>query len=389
MKILIATESYYPNISGVAVFSHNLAKKMIERGHEVYVIAPSPKFAPYFEVFEGVKIYRLPSKINKYRHGYYVSKNPFAHVKKIIYDIRPDVVHLQDPAMIAVSCAYQAKRLKIPIVITNHFSLEYVITYLPYLKPLHPLILLILTHYLNWFYAKGNVLTCPTQTTAEHFIKTGIKINVDVISNGVDLSRFMPYYGNTLATRDHFKIPRKLPIVLYTGRLDIDKNVNQLILAIPKVLQRIAAHFVIVGSGKEKANLENLAKKLKIEKHLSFTGAIAHNDRLLPEIYQASSVFVDPCPRETQGIVVLEAQATGLPVVAANSGALVELVKNDINGYRFEANNIEDLAQKIIHILQAPRKAKKMGEKNLEVIEKHLVDDTHDEFEKIYLKLTK
>ncbi len=238
MKILIATESYYPNISGVAVFSHNIAKKMVERGHHVYVIAPSPKFKEFIETVDGVKIFRLRSKINRFRQGYYISKNPFKSVKKIMNEVKPDVVHLQDPAMIAFAVMYQCRRLKIPVVTTNHFSLEYVISYLPWLKPIHFLLLYILTHYLNWFYAKGDVLTCPSETIAQYFRSTGIKIKVKVISNGVDLSRFMPYYGDLDSVRRRFKIPLQRKIVLYVGRLDVDKKVNQVVLATPTVLQK-------------------------------------------------------------------------------------------------------------------------------------------------------
>jgi glycosyltransferase involved in cell wall biosynthesis len=384
MKILIATESYYPNISGVAVFSHNLAQKMVERGHEVFVIAPSPKFKQYEETCDRVKIYRLPSKINRFRHGYYISKSPYKYVKKIMNEVRPNIVHLQDPALISVATMYQAKRLKIPIVITNHFSLEYITTYLPILRPIHFLILFIMTHYLNWFYAKANILTCPTKTVADRFISSGIKIEVRVISNGVDVSRFMPYYGDLLTARSRWNIPLNKKLVLFVGRLDVDKRVINIILAAPKILSKTYAHFVIVGSGKEKENLKKLVQKQKIKNHFTFIDFIPYNNVLLPEIYQSSSVFVNPCPLETQSIVVLEAEATGLPVVVANSGALVELVKNGSNGYRFKPDDADDLANKVIKILKDDKLAKKMGEKSVEMIEGHIVDDTYNSFEKIY-----
>ena len=134
MKILIATESYYPNISGVAVFTHNLSKKMQSQNHEIFVIAPSPNFKEYEEKIDGVRIFRLASKVNKFRQGYYVSKFPFLKVAKIIRKIKPDIIHLQDPVMISFSAMREAKKLKIPIVVTNHFSLEYVISYLPTVK---------------------------------------------------------------------------------------------------------------------------------------------------------------------------------------------------------------------------------------------------------------
>lgn len=388
MKILIATESYYPNVSGVAVFAHNLAMKMVQHGHQVFVIAPSPKFTEYEEIVDGIKIFRLASKINSFRQGYYVSRWPFKEVSLIISKIKPDVIHLQDPALISLAVLRQARKMKIPVVVTNHFSLEYVVSYLPQLKIFHPIIFFFISRYLNWFYNQCQILTCPTKTIAQKFKGPITKVKLEVISNGVDLSRFMPYYGDTLAVKRKFEIPPNLSLVLFVGRLDVDKDIKTLIKAIPDVLKKNQAHFVIVGEGKDKTNLREMANKLKIEKNITFIDFIPYNDKLLPKIYQMSQVFVNPCPSETQSIVVLEAQATGLPVVLANYGALPELVEDGINGFLFEPSNDADLAQKIIQILKNKKMSKKMGERSLEKLEAHLVDDTHNRFEEMYLKLS-
>lgn len=389
MKILIATESYYPNISGVAVFAHNLAKKMVQNSHEVFVIAPSPKFKSYIEKVDGIKIFRLESKINRFREGYFVSKWPFKAVRKIINEVQPDVIHIQDPALISLATLRSARRKKIPIVVTNHFSLEYVVSYLPALKIIHPLFLRIATVYLEWFYGKCDLLTCPTKTVAKRFREDKIKTKIEVISNGVDLSRFMPYYGKDYVTRNKFKIPLNIPLVLFVGRLDVDKDLKTLIKAVPFVLEKIEAHFFILGDGKEKNNLQNLAEELKINKNITFVDFIPHDEKILPKIYQMTQVFVNPCPSETQSIVVLEAQATALPVVLANAGALPELVKENVNGYLFKPGDEEDFARNITKVLKNKSLAKKFGENSLEKLESHLVDNTHDRFEKIYLELKK
>lgn len=389
MKILIASESYYPNISGVAVFAHNLARKMAQRGHEVYVIAPSPKFNEYEEEVDGIKIFRLLSKVNRFRKGYFVSRWPFKKVRQIIDQIKPDVVHLQDPALISLATLQKARKMHVPIVVTNHFSLEYVVSYLPSLRILHPLIFLALKTYLGWFYNHCNLLTCPTQVVAKKFLHARLKTKVEVISNGIDLSRFMPYYGDSLSLRKKFKIPFQFPLVLFVGRLDVDKDLKTLVKAIPYVLRKTKAHFVIVGEGKEKIILRDLAKELGIRKNITFIDFIPYDNELLPKIYQASTVFVNPCPSETQSIVVLEAQATALPNVLANDGALPELVENGVNGLLFESGNEVDLANKIIKILKDENLAQKFGERSLEKLEAHLVDKSHNRFEKIYLKLKK
>lgn len=388
MKILIATESYYPNVSGVAVFAHNLAQQMVKNGHQVFVVAPSPKLTEFTESIDGVRIFRLPSKINHFRKGYYISRWPFLKVKKIIWQIHPDVIHLQDPALISLAVLKKARQMKIPVVVTNHFSLEYLVSYLPRLKIFHPIILFFISRYLNWFYNQCQILTCPTETVAKKFYGPITKVKLKVISNGVDLSRFMPYYGDTLLVRRRFRLP-KVPIVLSIGRIDVDKDIATLIGAIPRVLKETRAHFVIVGDGKEKEKLKDLSRQLKIGESVTFVDFIPHDSRLLPKIYQMADLFVNPCPSETQSIVVLEAQATALPVVGASSGALPELIQDKKSGFLFEPGNATDLAWKIVKILKDKSLAQKMGQRGLEELESHLVVKTHDRFEKIYKDLIK
>ncbi len=387
MKILIATESYYPNISGVAVFSHNLARKMAENGHVVHVVAPSPKLNPYTEEIEGVFVHRLASKINPFRKGYYISKSPFFKIRELMEEIRPDIIHLQDPAAISLATLMRARKMKIPVVVTNHFALDYVTSYLPLLRPIHPLIRFFLGTYLGWLYNRADVLTCPSQKIAEYFISRRLKSQPIVISNGVDLGRFMPEYGDRKSILSRWKIDQSKPIILYVGRLDVDKKVSLLVQAMSTILQKTAAHLILVGEGKERENLQKIAKELGMAKSVTFTGLIANGDLVLPKIYQDATLFVNPCPIEAQGISVLEAMASGLAVVAANSGALPEVIKSGQNGYLFEPNNQEDLAQKISSILNEPQKIKKMGQKSLEIIESHKVENTFSKFETIYKSL--
>lgn len=389
MKILIATETYYPNVSGVAVFSHNLAKKMVEKGHQVFVIAPSPKFEEYKEKMDRVEIFRLKSKVNRFRNGYYVSKFPFIKTAKILEEIRPDVIHLQDPAWIALSTLLKAKKMNIPIVVTNHFSLEYLLSYVPYLSFASPIFMKIVGGYLNWFYGKCDVLTCPTKVVADNFQHHRVQSKIKVISNGVDVSRFLPHYADANLIKRRYKIPLQKPIILYLGRLDVDKNMDTYIKSIPFVLQKLDAHFVIVGEGTERKKLEKLSVELGVKDNVTFIDFIPYEDSYLPKIYQASSLFVNPCPSETLSLVVLEAEATGLPVVAANSGALPEVVKNGENGLLFETGNEEDLAKKIITVLTNQSLSKRMGQKSLENVEKHIVDHTYNKFEEIYQNLSK
>ncbi len=389
MKILIATESFYPNISGVAVFSYNLAKMLAQNGHELYVIAPSTNGDFYFEKIDQIKIYRLKSRQNPWRKGHFISKAPFKKVAQIINEVKPDVIHLQDPAAISLATLLVARRQKIPVVVTNHFSLDYVVSYLKWLKPIHFVIRFILNTYLGWFYNRAQVLTCPSKQIADYFTDRHLKSKPIVISNGVDLGRFMPEYGDRESVLNQWKIPANKSILLYVGRLDVDKNIEILLRALPKVLAKKQIQLLLVGEGKIMNQMKDLVKELKIEPNVTFTGQIDNQNNNLPKIYQVAAIFINPCPIETQGIAVLEAMASGLPIVAANGGALPELIKDSENGYLFKSDDSADLAQKIIQILSDSKLAQKMGQKSLEIVEAHKVENTFKEFEKIYEGLKK
>lgn len=196
------------------------------------------------------------------------------------------------------------KRKKIPLVIINHFGLDYVISYLRWLKPIHPIIKKILTAYLVKFYNSCDEVICPTETVKQELSKWGIKTPITAISNGVDLARFFSY-SSPVSIRLKFHLPIN-PIVLYLGRIDKDKSIEVLMKAMPKVIKETNAHFVIAGIGDELPKIKKLAE----------------------EIYQISTVFAISSAIEIQSIDILEAMVTGLPIVAAHAGALPELVKN-------------------------------------------------------------
>lgn len=383
MKILITSESYYPNVSGVAVFSHLLSSNLQKRGHQVFIITPGLKNQPKIKLEkEGkVTIFRLKSVYNPFRKGYRFTVLPYLAVKKIITEVSPDIVHMQDPSPISL-CALFISRKKIPITITNHFSLDYVLAYFKLPQFLKNYLAKFLTSYLRWFYNQARILTCPTVTTKKSLLNLGIKSPIVPISNGVDLEQFFPYYPKT-DLRKKFKIPLNLPVVLYVGRFDKDKQVEVLISAIEKVLNKKEIFFILCGNGKQKRKYLDLINDLDLKKNTLVIGFLKHKDEM-PKIYQLADVFATASPIETQGIVVLEAMASGLPIVGPNGGALPEAIKNDQNGYLFKVGNSDDLALKILTILEDENLRTQMGKESLKLVEKHEISQTFDKFERIY-----
>lgn len=386
MKILITSESYYPNVSGVAVFTYYLAENLAKRGHQVLIITPGDKKQPKYkkETINGVTIYRLKSVYNPFRKGYRFTLWPYSSVKKIINEASPDLIHMQDPSPISI-CALFAFRKKIPIVITNHFSLDYILSYLKLPKPFDRYLAKAFSRYLHWFYKPAKILTCPTPTVAKYLKEKNIHSTAVAISNGVNLEQFFPFYGNTESFKIEHRIPLDKKIILHVGRFDKDKRIEVLIKAMPIVLRKKEVCFILCGDGKEKRKYEQMVKKLNLAKNVVWIGIVSHQKEL-PKVYQMADLFVTPSPIETQGIVVLEAMASAKPVVGANAGALPELIKNNINGFTFKPNDENDFAEKILRILNNEKMAREMGEQGLRLVEKHSLEKTYDKFEKIYEK---
>ena len=383
MKIVIGSESFFPNVSGVAVHAELLARSLAKDGHEVYVFAPSRSFLTHYDKdFKEYKVFRLKSIKNPFRKNFRIAFFPQKQVLREIAKISPDIIHLQDPTSICSSLLKSAKKRKIKLVITNHFSLDYVISYVQYLKPIHSLLKKILMNYLSSFYNKADFIFCPTETVRKELLKWGVNTEIKAVSNGVDIDRFFSY-SLPSSIRLKYHLPENR-IVLYAGRIDKDKSIDVLINAIPLVLKKANAHFLLLGGGDLIPKMKKLTEELNIERAVTFFGQYDHDMEDLPKLYQIATVFSIPSAIETQSIVTLEAMASGLPIVSANAGALPELVKNGKNGYLFPKGDSNKMADSIIKILKSDEIQKSMKENSLLYVSNHQIEKSQNKIIKTY-----
>lgn len=388
MRILFGTDYFYPDVYGAANFAYGLAKELAKKGHDIFVMAPSREFKYTVTKHKGITIYGIPSvMIPKIIHPIGMRVSPISSSSRITAltkEINPDVIHIQDHFMIGNKVAHAGKQLGIPIVGTNHFMPENFLHYIPTLgftkKPISKL---------AWkqfvkLYRDFDLITTPTKTAARLIANLGINKPIMAISCGIDLQLFNPKKdGRYLKKR--YKISDTKPVVLFVGRLDREKYIDVVIKAFAIVLKSADAQLVIAGKGKERTKLVKLAKKLKIDKDVIFTGFIPDQD--LPSFYRMADVFAIASIAELQSIATMEALASGLPVVAAEVMALPELVHHGKNGYLFNQGDSQTLASHIIKIIQNPSLKKKMAENSLKIISQHKLDKTIKSYENIYRKL--
>jgi len=384
MKILLTTESYYPNIDGGAIAQHNLVQELNKMGHEISVIAPGSSFRNIVEEDNGIKIFRTRAvKLPLYmKSRYYFSPFPVFKVGKIIKNYKPDIVHICSPYPISISAMLWARKKDIPVLGSIHILPENMIS--PFFRlESYKVFEKYSWQYLVYFFGLVDWLTAPTKTGAEMYIKRGLKKNITPISNGLKTDLFNPD-NNGEYLRKKLNLPKK-NIVLYTGRINEEKNLDVLIKAIPYVAKQIDAHFLICGEGGDyKQMLMDLTRELKADDHTTFTGFLDWKD--YPNVYSIADVFAMPAESELQSLVTMEAVASGLPVVVVNKGALPELAGMD-NGLVFEPGNSKQMADCIVKILLDEKLRKNMGLKSLELIKKHSMESVGTQYEKLYEKI--
>ncbi|MEI8143217.1 MAG: glycosyltransferase [Candidatus Berkelbacteria bacterium] len=386
MKILLASESFPPNVSGVATATKNLAQNLVKFGHTAIVITPGNvrqnKKDDRFPDYDVIRIASIP---NPFRKGFRIAFSSKNRIKKILLETKPDLVHLQDPAAIGTLVRDTANDLGIPVVITNHFSLEYALSYVKGLSPIIPLLRQGLITYLANFYNHCDQVVTPTETFVKQVRQWGVKKPVIAVSNGIDVSKFITHF--TKDELDDFRKSHLLPdghIILYLGRADKDKSIDVIIRSIPEVASKCDAHFVIAGTGGEIENLKKLATELNVDKNVTFLGFLDQKNDDKIKMFKSATVFAIPSTIETQSIVTLEALASRVPVVAADAGALPELVIDGKDGYLIKPGDHQALAKHLIEIIKDKKKQQDMGDYGFTIAMHHQMDTAFKEMLALY-----
>ena len=387
MRILIATDTYYPDVNGAAYFTYRLATLLAKRGHNVFVMCPSRSFRNTVSNDKGVTLYGIHSiAIPTYRDFRISPLFTSRTIRRVVREVSPHIVHVQNHFLIGREAVSAAKRLGIPVVGTNHFMPENLVHYLHL-----PGIAERWAQKIAWrqcvrVFEQLDFVTTPTETAVALLKNAGLRKDVMPLSCGIDLERFKPTNDGSYL-RQSLGIPVSKPVLLYVGRLDKEKRIDLILRALPDILRVTSVHLVIAGIGKEKRKLEELTEKLGMQRAVTFTGFVPDKD--LQNIYRMADLFVIAGIAELQSIVTMEAMASGLPVVAVNAMALPELVHDGENGYLFSNGDSQMLAEKVIAILSNQTMRVQMSERSLDIIKNHDINRTIEKYEAIYNEIIK
>jgi len=379
LKILIAADTYHPDVNGAAVFCYRLATAMTERGHEVHVMATRPDKGPTVtEVLPEATVHRLRSH-GVPTHEYFRICFPWEvnpEIKALINEIKPDVVHAQCHYMIGQGALAYAGKQGIRMVATNHFMPENLDPFLPFPKWFKRIVARNSWRDMGKIMGKAHVVTTPTPLAARAMTQYARLGKVLPLSNGIESSNYELGSAEAIDRNPY-------PTILFVGRLAVEKNVNELIDALTLMKHVPDAHLEVIGGGEQRGPLEKLAREKGVANRVHFLGHV--DDEELRSAYLRCDVFCQPGTAELQSLVTLEALSASKPVVLANAMALPHLVDDGVNGYLFEPGDRADLADKLDSILaMAPEDLAVMGKAGHAKAALHSHSKTMDTFEAIY-----
>lgn len=380
MNILLVSDVYLPTISGVASSSDSIARFMASRGHRVTLVSPKPlnRFVPTPQNnLDFIFTPGIPDSL-------FVNKSMtlfplgFGVLWKVFRSRSFDVVHIQEPGSLGVTAMLLAKIFRVPIVGAMHFSLPQIERVSPWF--IRFLSVPFMKAYIRVIYHAYDAIMVPTKTAATDLaFLIGRSDCIHPISNGVDTAVYVPRNGSSARLRKKYGIPIDRVVFLYIGRLDADKNVETILRAVAALTTPY--HLVIGGVGRQKQALMALADALGIAQTIAWFEGMRQQE--IVELYQASDVFVIMSPVETQSIVSLQAIACGLPLVAANAGALPELV-NGKNGVLVDTRDVMGLTRELESLAKnAPLRAA-MGKQSRALSLAHHKQDVLTALERLY-----
>lgn len=333
MNIGLFTDTYYPELNGVANSVYLLKKELEKKGHNVYVVTTKTPDAPEEE--KGV--FRVPSKsvsfVPERRLGLFYDPK----IARKIHKMKLDIIHTNTEFSIGMFGRIMAHELFIPVVHTYHTIYEDYTHYLKKYISKENRAKKVAKLYSKFSVRGAEELIVPTQKVAELMQHYGVKPDINVIPTGIDLSRFG--VRDSEAQKDKLKaslgIPKGNKVVLYLGRISEEKKIDEIMDYMDRYMNyQDNVTFLVVGDGPHRSALEKKAKGLMHRRQMLFAGAKPWDE--IMHYYQLADVFVSASTSETQGLTYIEALASSVPIVARRDPCLDGVLEPGVNGYGFD-----------------------------------------------------
>lgn len=351
MKIALFSDTYAPDINGVATSTKILRNALIEKGHDVLIVTSElPSDSDYIDSPTD-NILRVPGVEVSKLYGYRACKLYSFKGMKEIKQYGIQLIHCQTEFGVGIFSRLVSQSLDIPIVYTYHTMWA---DYSHYLLPIKSNKIDGLLKKMIQRFSAINSSICtelivPSSKTAEALKEYGLKKDVNIIPTGLELNRFNPKNKHNERIHDIIKqygLENKF-VITFLGRIGKEKSIDVIIDAVTNLKSSKEFVVMIVGGGPNLSDLQNYAIEKGVH-NIYFTGP--KEPVFVPDYYHVSDVFVSASLSETQGLTFIEAMATGTPVLARYDKNLEDVIKDGYNGFFFD--DVKGLTEKLLYMIE-------------------------------------
>lgn len=378
LRVVMFTNNYLPFIGGVPLSIERLRRGLQDQGNPVLLVAPSYQEQPAAEQ----QVLRVPSILALGAKGEFRLANIFlGRIAQAVRDFRPDLIHLHHPFWLGSLGLLLAHRLRVPAVLTYHTRLEHYAHFVPLPGMLFRNLI---SHALiKRFANKCDGVIVPTYSAEEYLRMIGVKTPLFIQPTGIEYQRFQAVTAEQVARlRQALGIGQE-KVLISVSRLSNEKNIDFMIDALDRLRRQSEQPFrlLMIGDGHQRERLQRRIDQLDLGRHCRLVGAIAPEQMAL--YYRLGDLFVFASKTETQGMVILEAMAAGLPVVAVRSSGIDDVIRQGYNGFKTP----EDIAQwgeRVALLLADDDLRHELAAHALDVAKEHSIEQFASAIKEIY-----
>lgn len=347
MRIGLFTDTYFPQVSGVATSIKTLKTELEKLGHTVFIFTTTDEDVNRYEDWDIIRIPSVPFFAFKDRRVAYAG---FTDAIKIASRYKLDIIHTQTEFSLGILGKMVARELGIPVVHTYHTQYEDYVHYIAKGRIIRPSMI---KYFVRAFFRDLDGVICPSEIVEDLLTGYDIPISKRVIPTGIDLAKFD---RPEILEEDIAELRRQLGIeldetmLLSLSRISHEKNIQAIVKAMPKILsENPKVKLVIVGGGPYAVELQSMISELDLSSNVQLTGMIAPSDTAL--YYKAADFFISASTSETQGLTFLESLASGTPILAHANPYLKNVVTDKMFGTLFVRE--QELADAVVEAIVA------------------------------------